>query len=56
METEEDILAKPSSIPYSAEVNKALTPAREILHNILTSLKEYPDEPVPAKKIKKRML
>jgi hypothetical protein len=37
VESVEDILADPSSIPYSAEVNKALTPAREILWNILTS-------------------
>jgi hypothetical protein len=49
VESAEDILADPSSIPYSAEVNKALTPARKILGNILTSPNEDPGEYVHAK-------
>ena len=49
MESAEGILADPSSIPYSADVKKALTPARQILCNILTSPNEDPGEYVPAK-------
>ena len=49
MESAEDILVDPTSILYSAEVNKALTPAREILCNILASPNEDPGEYVPAK-------
>ena len=49
MESAEDILTDPSSIPYGAEVNKVLTPARQILRNILTSPNEDPGEYVPAK-------
>ena len=50
MESTEDILADPSSIPYGAEVDKALTPSRDQLHDILLSPDNVPSEEVPAKK------
>ncbi|KIM35702.1 hypothetical protein M413DRAFT_7416 [Hebeloma cylindrosporum] len=46
----EDILADPSSILYSAEVHKALNPARDVLQTMFTSPNEDPlGEFVPAK-------
>ena len=50
MQSTEDILADPSTIPYGAEVDKALSPARDRLREILLSPDDVPSEEVPAKK------
>lgn len=50
MDSAEDILADPSSIPYGAEVDKALAPTRDDLCNVLLSPDNVPSEEVPAKK------
>ncbi|PPQ88302.1 hypothetical protein CVT25_012365 [Psilocybe cyanescens] len=47
--TDEDLLSNPSLIPYSNKVNRALTPARETLHQLLYDPSKLDSTLIPAK-------
>ncbi|KAF5379487.1 hypothetical protein D9615_006638 [Tricholomella constricta] len=49
VETPEDILANPDSIPYTKEVDDALTPAKAVLADLLKKPDGVPSAGVPAK-------
>ncbi|KAF5384204.1 hypothetical protein D9615_003104 [Tricholomella constricta] len=49
VETPEDILANPDSIPYTKEVDDALTPAKAVLADLLRTPDRVPSAAVPAK-------